>query len=181
MITSNEEALRKLVRFEVIDGKIEDEFNFKIKPFPNDSIDDEALKVNRIEKIALYLEPYKEPKVIYNEFTAILKKYIDKFEKTDKFYFIAYNASFDMDMLRTFFDKNGDKYFGSWFFFPYIDVMTIAAAALVRNRHTMTDFKLGTVAKELGLSVDESKQHDAMYDIKLTRDIMGVLRVRRKE
>ena len=38
----------------------------------------------------------------------------------------------------------------------------------------MQDFKLLTVAEELGLKVDEEKMHDARYDIALTRAMFKV-------
>ena len=39
----------------------------------------------------------------------------------------------------------------------------------------MTDFKLKTVAKQLGIIVDESKLHDAKYDIILTKQIYEIV------
>jgi DNA polymerase-3 subunit epsilon len=33
----------------------------------------------------------------------------------------------------------------------------------------MSDFKLKTVCRHAGISVDESKIHDAIYDIEITR------------
>jgi DNA polymerase-3 subunit epsilon len=39
----------------------------------------------------------------------------------------------------------------------------------------MPDFKLKTVAKEVGLVIDESKLHDAVYDVMLTRDIYKLI------
>jgi DNA polymerase-3 subunit epsilon len=35
----------------------------------------------------------------------------------------------------------------------------------------MSDFKLRSVAKQVGIEVDESKLHDAQYDIELTYQI----------
>jgi DNA polymerase-3 subunit epsilon len=39
----------------------------------------------------------------------------------------------------------------------------------------MIDFKLKTVAKELGLWVDETRLHDAEYDIELTRSVYRIV------
>lgn len=38
-------------------------------------------------------------------------------------------------------------------------------------RNDMENFKLMTVAKTMGIEIDENKLHDATYDIELTRDI----------
>ena len=35
----------------------------------------------------------------------------------------------------------------------------------------MKNFKLGTVAETLGVKVDESKLHDGLYDVELTKAI----------
>lgn len=39
------------------------------------------------------------------------------------------------------------------------------------NKFDMENFKLMTVAKTMGIEIDENKLHDATYDIELTRDI----------
>ena len=39
----------------------------------------------------------------------------------------------------------------------------------------MEDFKLKTVAKQLGIEIDESKLHDAEYDIYLTMEIHRIV------
>jgi hypothetical protein len=92
-----------------------------------------------------------------------------------KFHFVAYNAVFDAKHLRAWFEKNNDVYFGSWFFHPPIDVMGLAAVVLMNKRSSLPDFKLVTVAKVLGVKVDETKLHDAAYDIRLTREMYQIL------
>lgn len=174
---SKQNGIIQLSGIIVDDGKEKEKFDFRIKPFENDVIEDRALEVSGIKREALHREPYREPGEVYNDFVGILGKYVDKFKKQDKFHFIAYNANFDNQRLRDFFDKIGDKYFGSWFFYPYLDVMTMAATALAGERDGMSNFKLNTVAKKLGIDVDESRIHDAMYDIYLTRAIFCKIRV----
>ena len=49
--------------------------------------------------------------------------------------------------------------------------MVLATLRLLGVRPTMENFKLMTVAKTVGIQIDESKLHDAMYDIYLTREI----------
>lgn len=60
-------------------------------------------------------------------------------------------------------------------YLPPIDVMGMAVVHFMNGRAGMKDFKLPTVAKRLGLPVDEAKTHDARYDIGLTREICKVL------
>ncbi len=148
-------------------------FQYRIRPFPGDVIEEEALEVNRITQDEL--KTYPAPGKVYKDFINLLTTYVDRYDRADKFHFIGYNAMFDSDHLRAWFEKNGDTYFGSWFYFPPIDVMNMAAVHLMTRRTGMKDFKLLTVAKELGLAVDETKAHDARYDIALTRKMFKVL------
>ncbi len=148
-------------------------FQYRIQPFPDDVIVDEALAVNGVTR--LEMSAYDAPEFVYQEFTRLLGKYVDRYDRADKFHFVGYNAMFDSDHLRAWFVKNGDTYFGSWFHFPPIDVMGMAAVHLMSRRAAMKDFKLLTVAQELGLQVDASKMHDARYDIALTRKLFKIL------
>lgn len=148
-------------------------FQYRIKPFPGDVIEAEALEVNGITREEL--ETFPAPGNVYKDFINLLGTHVDRYDRADKFHFIGYNAMFDSDHLRAWFEKNDDTYFGSWFYFPPIDVMNMAAVHLMNRRAEMKDFKLLTVAKELGLAVDETKAHDARYDIALTRKMFKAL------
>lgn len=153
-----------------IDGEVKEEFNFNVKPNPACLIEDEALKVAGVtrEQIA----GYEDMKVVYAKIVNMLSKYVNRFDKTDKFFLVGYNnAPFDNPFFRAFFVQNGDQYFGSWFWSSAIDVMVLAANELKDIRHEMENFKLMTVAKTIGIEIDEAKLHDAMYDIYLTREI----------
>lgn len=65
----------------------------------------------------------------------------------------------------------GDKYFGSWFYPNCMDVYVMVTPFLMGVRNDMENFKLMTVARTMGIEIDENKLHDATYDIELTRDI----------
>ena len=67
-------------------------------------------------------------------------------------------------------EDHGDMFFGSFFFFPPIDVMNTAIFNCIRQRHLLPNFKLGTIAKHLGMDM-VGDLHDAMVDIRLTADI----------
>ena len=153
-----------------VDGDVKEEFNFHVKPNPACVIEDEALKVSGVT--LEQINAYSDMNVVYNQIKMILSKYINKYDKYDKFFLVGYNnAPFDNQFFRAFFVQNNDNYFGSYFWSSAIDVMVLAANHLKNTRHTMEDFKLKTVANTLGVTVDESKLHDALYDIYLTRAI----------
>lgn len=108
--------------------------------------------------------------VIYRRFTSMLAKYVDKYNPKDKIYLCGFNsADFDNRFLRAWFKQNGDNYFGSLFYGEDLDVRIMAAQYLLKRRANMPNFKLMSVAGELGIDVDESRLHDALYDIELTR------------
>ena len=156
----------------VIDGDVKERFEFFLRPHEGAEIEDAALTVNgrTREEIAAF----PPASTAYRSLIALMSKYVDKFSKTDKFFFVAYNAHFDMDFMRALWTRLGDKYFWSWFFFPSIDVMAVAAWHLADKRHTMPNFKLGTVAAQLGVQFD-GKLHDAQADIELTRLVLARL------
>ena len=144
------------------------QFNFSVKPFESDVIEDKALEVNKItrEEIATF----DEPKIVYNKFLPILNANCDQYNKQDKMFFVGYNARFDYDFMRSWFEKNSNQYFGSYFFFPPIDVMNIAIFNCIRERHLLENFKLATVADHLKVSC-EGEFHDALKDIIVTKNI----------
>ena|SRR3990167_4102547 len=166
-----------------IDGTTITTFDIKMQPNPSAKIDDVALAVGGVTREIL--STYKPMKEAYNEFIGLIQPHCDKFNKTDKFHLVGYNnASFDNQFLRAWFVQNAltekdaqyGNYFGSWFWSSSIDVMVLAANKLKSVRHTMIDFKLNTVAKQLGIAVDDAKLHDAMYDIYLTESIYNLVK-----
>lgn len=146
-----------------------EEFLIECSPFKDDVVDKKALEVNRVSEKGLFKRT--PPKDAYRDFTNILSKYVNRYKKQDKFFFFAYNAKFDFDFLRAWFYKNDDKYFGSWFFYPAIDVAVLAAMYLRDERSRMINFKQTTVAPVLGIDIDESKAHGALYDTRVMKAI----------
>lgn len=160
----------------VIDEEVKETFNLFVKPNPKARIEQEALKVGGIKEEDFATDKYIPMQEAYNVLVAMLGRYVDKFNKTDKFHLIGYNnASFDNNFLRAFFTQCGDTYFGSWFWSDSVDVMVLASNYLQNKRHLMPNFKLMTVVKELGIEVDETKLHDGLYDIELTKKAYDIL------
>lgn len=154
----------------VIDGVTKESFNFNVCPYPQCEIEEEALRICNVSKEQI--QAYPPMREVYVKFVNMLSKYVDKFDKKDKFFLVGYNnASFDNHFLKAFFVQNGDNYFYSWFWVNSIDVMVLSTQHLMRKRHEMTDFKQETVARALGIQIDSAKLHDASYDIQLTKEI----------
>jgi len=158
----------------MIDGEIKERFDFKVCPHEKCIIEDEALKIGNVTKEQVLSYPKMD--VIYREIIKLVSKYVDKYNKTDKFHLVGYNnGPFDNQFFRAFFVQNLDNYFGSWFWSDSIDVMVLASNKLKAERSKMTDFKQKTVAKQLGIDVDESKLHNAEYDIDLCINIFKLV------
>ena len=149
-----------------------EEFCLNVAPFPADVIEDEALAVSGVTRDQLRTFP--APGAVHGDLTRLFEKYCNKYDKKDKMLFVGYNAPFDYGFLRKWFEKNGDKYFGSWFWHPAVDVMSLAMLRLAENRHAMSDFKLVTVAAQLGLPVEQA--HNALADARVTKAIFEKVR-----
>ena len=169
-------GIHQLAGIVEIDGEVKEEFDFKIRPYEKAIIEQDALDIGGVTKqqILNYM-PCRQGKI---EFTKMLSKYVDRFDPKDKFFLVGYNnAGFDDKFLRVFFELNEDKYFGSWFWAGTLDVMVLASNYLKEERHLMQDFKLGTVAKHLGLDFDPEQAHDGIYDVKATRQIYQIIQL----
>ena len=153
-----------------IHGETKEVFDFKVRPFDTDKINAKALEVGGVT--LEQIQAYPDPVEVYKQIIDLLSKYVDKYDKGDKFFLVGYNnASFDNPFLREFFNKNNDPYFGSWFWSSSLDVMILATPFLARKRHLMPNFKLMTVAKFCNIVVDESRLHESGYDVELTEAI----------
>lgn len=137
--------------------------------FQEDICVPEAFEKNGID--ISKLKTFPSPLKTYEEFILFLEKHIDRYNKADKLTVVAYKQDFDNTVLRRFFLKCKDEWFGSWFWVPWIDAMSIAMCYLQRERHHLENFKLETVSRYLGLRVDNKKTHDADYDRLLCRKI----------
>lgn len=147
-----------------IDGEIKERFDFKVQPNPKAEISDEALAVGHVTREIV--NAYPPMGEIYRTLMKMLGKYVDKFNKKEKFHLVGYNnASFDNQFLRAFFVQNFDNYFGSYFWADSIDCYVLASKHFMSERDTFVDFKQSTVATRLGMEIDAEKLHDANYDI----------------
>jgi len=158
-----------------IDGDTKETFEFKVRPYKDALIEQEALDVAGVTKDQV-LE-YEEMSSVYGKIISMLGKYVDKYNKFDKFHLVGYNnASFDNQFFRAFFTQMGDSYFGSWFWSDTIDVMVLASNLLRAERSKMVNFKQGTVAKHLGIEIDDSRLHDASYDTGVMMKLFDIVK-----
>tara|TARA_R110000787_G_scaffold97665_4_gene201306 strand:+ start:4213 stop:4881 length:669 start_codon:yes stop_codon:yes gene_type:complete len=162
-----------------LDDVVVEKLNFKVKPHPKAKIEDEALKVSGTTREDLL--NYLPRDQVYTSIVTALRKYISPYDKRDKAHLIGFNnRSFDDDFFYAFFKQDkesiaGDPFFYAWFWMCPLDAIVLAHQYLIERRSNMPNFKLATVARELGIPVDDSRLHDGMYDVLLTREIYKIV------
>ena len=166
-LVAQENAIVELAFILEINGRIVAEESWNMKPASGKIIVPEALEVNGITMEDI--EKYPSQEVVYKRFLALLDKYINKYDSTDKLYFYAYNAPFDQAFIEQWFKDNNNPYLFSYCAWPWIDVAVLASIYAEHQRTQLENFKLGTVCKSLGIEVDESKLHGGLYDVQLTK------------
>lgn len=165
-------GIHQLSGMMVVNREVVHEFDFKFRPYG--VVDPQALAVSSLTEEEVMGRELTHQDV-FRKFSEMLAGGCNKYDKRDKYHLCGYNnRGFDDNFLREFWNVNGDRYFGSNFWSDSIDVMVLASLLLAKKRHAMENFKLMTVAKELGLEVDDSQLHDGLYDVKLTRQVFDI-------
>lgn len=156
-----------------IDGEIKDEFHEFVSPHPELKCQKKALEVGGINKkdlITFLPETYA-----YQSLKHFFDKHINPKDSNDKFWFAAFNQTFDVNFLTSFWDrnKNENEWFGSYVDRrPSLDPRSIYSYLVFNGKaDEPDDFKLTTIAEHVGLDVDQQQAHGAFYDINLCRDL----------
>ena len=155
----------------IIDDEEVEKFDYRIKPFKGSKIDPQALEVSNTK--AIDFRKYDRESQIYFMLYEMFGKYQDYQDKKDKFFLAGWRApEFDFKFLQAFYARNSqENTFNSSFWSNPIDVKVLATQYLMHQRPVMESFSLVSVAKYLGIEVDDSKLHSAAYDACLSRKI----------
>ena len=151
-----------------IDDAIKEEGEFLIRPLRFDNISPKALEINgrTIEE----LKTFPEAKIVYPKIVSLLDKYVDKYNKKDKFRPAGQNVRFDLDFLNEFFIKNSNRYFYSYIDKSQtIDSLPMSRKLTKEGYLDVENHKLGTLCKHFGIFLEA---HDALNDIKATRTLI---------
>lgn len=150
-----------------IDGKVVEEGNMELQPFDYTTIDPKVIEMSF--RTVANLKQYQPPKDAYLKLGKVLAKYVDKFDKKDKFIPAGYHVQFDLQFLREFWFKNNDKYFGSYFDYHILDPITSLYLMAHKNLIKVPDFHLETICTYFKIPINA---HDAFSDIKATREVI---------
>jgi len=173
-------GIHQLAAIAEIDGQIAEELNLKMAPLAKAEVDPEAMTATGVTEAQIRSYPHQSEQ--YSLFEAFLSRYINRYEKLDKFILAGYNINaFDEPFLRQLFldnaatsrDRKYGGYFGSWFFWPKRDVQTYLSEHILEHGLRLENYQLSTVCEHFGIAI---KAHDALSDIRATRQLYRVLR-----
>lgn len=149
-----------------VDGMEKETFNLRLKPVQGKMIDAEALAVNGITQEQI--RGFQDAGEGYKQVLEIFDRYIDKYNKKDKFYMIGHNPHFDYKFLEQFFKDHGNQYLYAYINYHLIDTVDLSVFFHLLGKFNPASFKLKAVCEELGIEADF---HDAMEDIQATRKV----------
>lgn len=161
-----------------IDGKVAHEFNINMQPRNWETIEPKALEVTGLTLETL--KTYQSAEDGFAEFELIVAGRnhpwaVNRYDKYDKFTPAGYNVGFDLQFLDQFFRKSGESYGSGWM----QNWRAIDGLPIVRFLEhcgclpKMSDQKLGTLCNHFGIEIEA---HDALSDIKATRNLLLKLR-----
>ena len=157
-----------------IDDKVVEWFNIRCKPHNDADISEEALKT-----IGFTLEELNKeqtPQRALEEFESILGKYVDRYDKEDKFIMICHNHPFDFRMLYNFYKRLNNRFLGSFLDFK----LNVCTLNLIKSLQVMgilpilENNKLETWCKYFKIELENA--HDALEDIKATRNLYRAIK-----
>jgi len=149
-----------------------DYINLKFRPSETalENMHPEALQKCRLTKESIRSRSLDFSQA-FAKFEEFLNKHVNRFDKTDKMQFIAYNAPFDLKFIQKYFLQNNNDYYGSYFWRPEICVYRELAWMLQNERDQFPSMHLSDMCKYAGIEFSEEHAHDAMYDTKKTLEL----------
>lgn len=172
--TGTDHTVHEITQFAAlveIDGVLKEEVNWRCQPTRWDKIDPGALQTTGVTVEQLKAE--QNPQAMFRQIHGLFNKYINKFDRSDKFYPAGHNVSFDLDFLQAFWKQHGDQYgTGTYQNWRALDSRVFANFLSIKGMLDLPDLKLATLAKYMGVKIDA---HDALSDIKATREILHMM------
>jgi len=143
--------------------------NLNMRPHEGAHIDPKALEINGLTEEEIWARP-----LTIQQGCIQLKQFVyDNLKKPATT--CAYRSVFDNEFVRSLFRRCKTPF---WRTFKGIWIDPMHVALFLVNRGVITqpkNFKLKVLAEHLGIEVDESRLHEAGYDIYLTIKIFSIL------
>lgn len=163
-------AIVQIAGIIVVDDEVKEEFNIKLRPHIGAVINEEALKVTGLTKEEI--NSYENSFIGMMNFERILSKYVDKYDKNDKFILIGQNTIFDFEKLIQFYKRNNNPFLGSFINFKtYLDTLHIVKILqYIGKLPQLENNKLSTWCEYFNIELGDNA-HDALADIRATREL----------
>ena len=181
-VNAEKSALIQLSGIIEVDGTEKEKFNFYIKPFENSEVNEKALEVQGRTLEELRTDKYIDESIIYKKFLEILDKYIDKYDKDDKFIVAGYNVKNSYTPGKTSvqvtkkwddFERNNNKFLFSYFNSSMLDPLySVRLLQIAGILPVLENNKLETWCKYFNI---ELKAHDSLQDITATKKLIEKL------
>ena len=149
----------------IIDDVVKEYFDFRCCPQDGVTVSKGAFEVTGINIGECYTWMSTED-MMTKHFHPMLLKYVDKYSKGDKFFPLAYNGNFDLEVMAGTYRRMGDKYgFGTYQNWTLLDPV-IAINSMVANGDLVVENRqLGTICKAWGIDIEA---HNSLSDIQAT-------------
>lgn len=155
------------------DGRETRRFELRMRPFREARISDQSLYIGNEDRSTLLRYPDEEAAM--EDFRRLLDKAVNVRNPQDKLYISGFNvASFDIPFLKEWFRRTGHDDFRNYFFLQPLDLSCLSTFALLRERATLKDFFLETVAEKMGLDVVPEERFNCMTNAALCLDLLRV-------
>lgn len=169
-LTSNS-AIVQLSGMIVVDGEVMEEFDLRARPHEDAYVSQQALDI--IGFTIEELNEFDHPLEMLQNLIRIMDKYVDKFNKNDKFTLVCHNMFFDYNKIQEFTRRLGFGFINS-----YIDsthrmctMETARALSCLGVYDKPTNYKLETLCNHFGIDTNV-KLHDSLEDIRLTYKLL---------
>lgn len=155
----------------IVDEKLEvvDKICFYCQPHCADNNPNpRALEVNHISPSDI--DEFMSSEEGVAKLNGFLQKHV---EGEKKLTLAGYNSDgFDNLFLENWYKKHDDfASFDSFFHTKTVDVLKVAKGFFSNKVHKPFNFKQGTVAKYLKVEIDDSRLHEALYDVEVCLEI----------
>lgn len=140
---------------------------FLMAPFKIENVDPEALRVHG--HTTEQIKEYENPQSAHIRITRFLESHINKYDPSDKAYFLAFKGSFDLSFVNDHFKKCKDSYLGSFINWKILDPLSmIHYLQFTGSLPILENCKLSTWCEHFGITL---KAHDAESDIEATFEL----------
>lgn len=89
--------------------------------------------------------------------------YIERYNRRDKFFMYTWNNPTVIEAVYSWYVTNRNKYFGSFFTTPAVDLASVALHYLGAYRLRMRKFNMGAVATVLGIPYETDEMREPAY------------------